>query len=132
MSAEKAFDRSVSWYQRPPQSEGSSDLMNYGEALYYAWEFAKAGEVFERACSTTPNSPECLGWAGVVKARMGQRDQALALRDAIGKTDSTPRSRIRMQATIGQCCTRRPEGAVSLRGPAHGWVRRLTHRFHTC
>ena len=46
----------------------------------------------------TPDTPDCLGWAGVVKARLGQRDQALALREAIYRTDSTPRARIAHQA----------------------------------
>jgi hypothetical protein len=54
--------------------------------------------VFDRACSMPPDTPDCLGWAGVVKARLGQRDQALALREAIYRTDSTPRRRIGQQA----------------------------------
>lgn len=109
ISAGEAFDRSVSWYQRLPHSgrgtelsstglPGNGGLMSYGEALYFARQFAKAGEVFAQACSKIPDTPSCLGWDGVVKARQGQRDQALAAIDAIGRTDSTPRIRVQDQA----------------------------------
>jgi tetratricopeptide (TPR) repeat protein len=97
-AAENAFARSVSWYQRLPEQQRNGQLMQYGEALYYSRAFTKAEEVFDRACSMTPDTPDCLGWAGVVKARLGQRDQALALREAISRTDSTPRMRIVWQA----------------------------------
>ena len=61
-----------------------------------------------------------------MKARLGQRDQAVALREAIGRTDSTPRARIKMQAyhqaRIGGALGDR-ESAVGLlrRAFAHGW-----------
>jgi tetratricopeptide (TPR) repeat protein len=97
-AAENAFARSVSWYQRLPEQQRNEQLMQYGEALYYSGAFTKAEEVFDRACSMTTNTPDCLGWAGVVKARLGKRDQALALREAIYRTDSTPRRRIGQQA----------------------------------
>jgi tetratricopeptide (TPR) repeat protein len=101
--------------------------MGYGEALYYARRYREAGEVFGKACTTTPNTPACLGWAGLVKARSGQRQEALALKEAIGKTDSTPRRRVsdqaywqaRIAAVVGD-----RDGAVDLfrRAYTYGWT----------
>ena len=131
-AAENAFARSVSWYQSLPEQQRNGQQMQYGEALYYSRAFTKAEEVFDRACSMTPDTPDCLGWAGVVKARLGQRDQALALREAIYRTDSTPRVRIqgqaynqaRISAAVGD-----REGAVEFlrRSFAHGDSRLSSH-----
>ena len=127
VAAEGAFARAVAWYQKLPEQQQSGELMGYGEALYYARRYAEAGEVFGRVCTSTPNTPPCLGWAGLVKARSGQRQEALALKQAIGKTDSTPRSRIaqqaywqaRIAAVVGD-----RDGAVELfrRAFTYGWA----------
>jgi len=127
VAAEGAFSRAVAWYQKLPEQQRSGELMGYGEALYYTRRYAEAGEVFGRACTTTPNTPACLGWAGLVKARSGQRQEALALKEAIGKTDSTPRYRISQQAywqaRIAAVLGDR-DGAVELfrRAFTYGWT----------
>jgi len=127
VAAESVFSRAVSWYQKLPEQQRSGELMGYGEVLYYTRRYAEAGEVFGRACTTTPTTPPCLGWAGLVKARSGQRQEALALKEAIGKTDSTPRSRISQQgywqARIAAVLGDR-DGAVELfrRAFTYGWT----------
>jgi tetratricopeptide (TPR) repeat protein len=130
-SAAKAFARAIAWYQRLPEPQREGQYMGYGEALYNAGRLDEAASVISRGCARTPESVPCLGWAGLTRAAQGQRDEALALIDEIGRTDSTPRVRIGeqawFQARIYAALNERERAVESLRralahGGSFGWA----------